>query len=115
MKLQGDFGGVTPVFFFGGLHWIRTTRGKGFAGIAYYPIDNLELRLSGYDVGGISGARAGVEYLLPQMINGAATTIALNGSVGNHGTSSLMTKLKFMFGTGAVNNKTLIERRRQDD
>ncbi len=91
------------------------TRGYGTIGTAYYPTDNLQLSLSGYDYGGLSGVQGGAEYLLPQRVNGVATTISANALIGNHGTSGAMARLRFMFGPTPANNKTLIERRRQDD
>ncbi|HEX3936810.1 MAG TPA: tail fiber domain-containing protein [Xanthobacteraceae bacterium] len=109
-------GRFTPFATVGAFH-VQTLSTKGFGtiGTAYYPIDNLQLKLSGYDFGGISGVRGGVEYLLPQRINGVATTIGANGFVGNHGMSGAMGRISFLFGPTPSNNKTLVERRRQDD
>jgi len=91
------------------------TKGYGTVGLAYYPTDNLQFALGGYDYGGYGGVQGGIEYLLPIKINGLATTVGADGFAGNHGTSGAMARLKFLFGPTPANNKTLIERRRQDD
>jgi hypothetical protein len=91
------------------------TKGYGTVGLAYYPTDNLQLALSGFDAGGFSGVQGSAEYLLPQRINGVATTVSADGFVANHGSSGAMARLKFLFGPTPANNKTLIERRREDD
>jgi hypothetical protein len=91
------------------------TKGYGTLGSAYYPTPNIQLTLKGYDYGGFSGLNGGAEYLLPLSSNGVATTISVEGFVGNRGLSGATASLKFLFGPTAANYKTLIERRRQDD
>jgi hypothetical protein len=115
-NLESYSGRFTPFATVGAFR-VQTlaTKGFGSVGTAYYPTDNVQLKLSGYDYGGISGVRGGVEYLLPQRINGVATTIGADGFAGNHGASGAMARLSFLFGPTPANNKTLIERRRQDD
>ena len=94
----------------------QSTDGFGMIGAGYYPTDNLQLSLGGYDFGGISGAQAGVEYLLPKPASSTvAITVGADGYVGNHGTSGAMARLQFLTGFDGHNNKTLIERRREDD
>lgn len=119
LSTEGYFGRWTP-FAKAGAFAFQSSPTHGYAsiGTAYYPTDNLQLSISVSDYGGFTSGHAGVEYLLPKSVtsfSGVATTVSLNGSVGNHGTSALLAKLKFMFGPSSTNNKTLIERRRQDD
>jgi hypothetical protein len=114
---EGYFGRAT-LFAVGGAFHIQGLRtdGLGMIGAAYYPTDNLQFTLSGYDFGGISGAQAGVEYLLPKpAASPLAMTIGADGYVGNHGTSGAMARLRFLTGANGPNNKTLIERSREDD
>jgi hypothetical protein len=115
-NLEGYFARITT-FATVGAFGVQSsaTRGYGTIGTAIYPTDNLQLALGGYDYGGLSGVRGGVEYLLPKETTTVATTVSVDGFVGNHGTSGAMAKFKFMFGPTPANNKTLIERRRQDD
>jgi len=115
-NFEDYFGRFTPYASVGAFN-VQTmkTKGYGTIGMAYYPTDNLQLSLGGYDYGGVAGAQGGVEYLLPQKVNGVATTVSVNGYVGNKGTSGAMARMNFLFGPTSVNNKTLIERRRQDD
>jgi hypothetical protein len=115
-NFEGYFARITP-FATAGAFGVQgsATRGYGTIGTAIYPTDNLQLALGGYDYGGLSGVRGGVEYLLPKEATTVATTVSVDGFVGNHGTSGAMAKFKFIFGPTPANNKTLIERRRQDD
>jgi hypothetical protein len=116
-NFEGYFGRWTPFATVGafGAQGLATA-GYGTIGAAYYPTDNLQFALSGYDYGGFSGVQGGVEYLLPKPSGTAvATTVSVDGFVGNHGTSGAMARLKFLLGPKPDNNKTLIERRRQDD
>lgn len=115
-NFESYIGRITPFASVGAIGvQSLATRGYGTLGAAYYPTDNLQLTVGGYDYGGFSGAQGGIEYLLPQRINGVATTVSANGFVGNHGTSGAMARMTFLFGPKPTNNKTLIERRRQDD
>jgi hypothetical protein len=114
---EGYFGRVT-LYAVGGAFGIQglSTDGLGTIGAAYYPTDNLQLSLGGYDFGGISGAQAGMEYLLPKPPGSTvAVTVGADGYVGNHGTAGAMARLRFLSGLDGPNNKTLIERRREDD
>jgi hypothetical protein len=114
---EGYFGRVT-LFAAAGAFRLQglSTYGLGTVGAAYYPTDNLQLSLGGYDFGGISGAQAGAEYLLPKLPGSTvAVTVGADGYVGNHGTSGAMARLRFLTGLNGPNNKTLIERRREDD
>jgi hypothetical protein len=114
---EGYFGRVT-LYAVGGAFGAQglSTDGLGTIGAAYYPTDNLQLSLGGYDFGGISGAQAGVEYLLPKPTGSTvAVTVGADGFVGNHGTAGAMARLRFLTGLDGPNNKTLIERRREDD
>ena len=115
-NLEAYFARFTP-FATAGAFGVQdlATKGYGTVGTAFYPTDNLQLALGGYDYGGLSGVRGGVEYLLPKEATTVATTVSVDGFVGNHGTSGVMAKFKFLFGPTPANNKTLIERRRQDD
>jgi len=117
-NFEGYYGRFTPFASVGAFRVSSSatrTRGYGTLGTAYYPTDNLQLALSVYDHGGRSGVQGGVECLLPKQITAVATTVSVNGFVGNHGTSGAMARLKFLLGPTPANNKTLIERRRQDD
>jgi len=114
---EGYFGRVT-LYAVGGAFGIQglSTHGLGTIGAAYYPTDNLQLSLGGYDFGGISGAQAGLEYLLSKPAGSTvAVTVGADGYVGNHGTAGAMARLRFLSGLDGPNNKTLIERRREDD
>jgi hypothetical protein len=114
---EGYFGRVT-LYAVGGAFNLQGlgTYGLGTVGAAYYPIDNLELSLSGYDDGGITGGRVGFEYLLPKAAESTvAVTVGADGYIGNHGSSGATARLRFLTGLDGPNNKTLIERRREDD
>jgi hypothetical protein len=116
-NVEGYFGRVT-LFSTAGAFRVQglSTDGFGTIGAAYYPTDNLQLTLTGYDYGGISGAQGGIEYLLPKPTGSTvAVTVGADGFVGNHGTSGAMARLRFLSGLNGPNNKTLIERRREDD
>jgi len=115
-NFEGYYGRFTPFATVGAFGVSSlATRGYGTLGTAYYPTDNLQLDLGIYDYGGRSGVQGGVECLLPKQITAVATTVSVSGFVGNHGTSGAMARLKFLLGPTPANNKTLIERRRQDD
>jgi hypothetical protein len=115
-NFEGYFGRFTP-FATVGVIGVQSLKAAGYGtiGAAYYPTDNLQLALSGIDYGGSSGVQGGIEYLLPLKVQGMATTVSVDGFAGNHGMSGAMARLTLLFGPKTANNKTLIERRRQDD
>jgi hypothetical protein len=115
-NFEGYFDRFTP-FATAGAFGVQSLKAAGYGtiGTAYYPTDNLQLALSGIDYGGTSGVQGGIEYLLPEKVQGIATTVSVDGFAGNHGTSGVMARIKLLFGPNVANNKTLIERRRQDD
>ncbi len=115
-NFEGYFSRFTP-FATAGVFGVQSLNsfGYGTIGTAYYPTDNLQLALSGFDYGGSSGVQGGIEYLLPETVQGVATTVSVDGFAGNHGMSGATARLKLLFGPKTANNKTLIERRRQDD
>jgi len=90
------------------------TKGYGTIGLAYYPIDDLQLALIGYDYGGREGLEGGIEYLLPYRFYGVATSVGAGGVIGTGGKAAVIAMLKFMFGPTPDNNKSLILRRRED-
>jgi hypothetical protein len=115
-NFEGYFGRFTP-FATAGAFGVQSLKAAGYGtiGTAYYPTDNLQLALSGIDYGGSSGVQGGIEYLLPEKVQGIATTVSVDGFLGNHGMSGAMARFTLLFGPKTANNKTLIERRRQDD
>jgi len=115
-NFEGYFDRFTP-FATAGAFGVQDLKSAGYGtiGTAYYPTDNLQLALSGFDYGGSSGVQGGIEYLLPEKVQGVATTVSVDGFAGNHGTSGVMARMTLLFGPKPANNKTLIERRRQDD
>lgn len=115
-NFEGYFGRFTP-FATAGAFGVQGLKADGYGtiGMAYYPTDNLQLALSGIDYGGSSGVQGGIEYLLPEKVQGVAATAAVDGFAGNHGMSGAMARFTLLFGPKTANNKTLIERRRQDD
>jgi hypothetical protein len=117
LKTEGYFGQFTP-FVSGGAFGVQTLKTAGYAsgGVAYYPIDNLRLSLSGFDYGGFVGLSGGVQYLLPKSVaswNGVSTAVSVNGMAGNHGVSGVRGGLVFRF--GQPSDKPLIRRDREDD
>jgi hypothetical protein len=115
LSAEGYWGRFTP-FASGGVFGTNLTKTVGMVsgGLGYYPVDNLQLSVGGFDVGGLAGASAGIEYLLPQPIANVPTSIFANGFAGNHGASGAVAGLHFMIGP-VPKDKTLIRRRREDD
>ena len=109
LGLFDAYGNLQPNF---GRRFTQPTSFFDHVELDYYALDDLKLSLAHEYTGAINSAVLGAEYLF-RTGNGIAPAIFVEGSIGEHGTGSIVAGLRFYF--GQEGDKTLIRRQREDD
>jgi hypothetical protein len=84
----------------------------GIGDVAFYPTDDFRLEVGGSDILGDLSVHGGGEYMFHNL--GAPLSVTADARVHANGSYALTVGLKGYFG-GNDDNKTLIDRQRQDD
>ncbi len=92
-------------------HLFDQTRLFDHLEVAYFPLDDLRLSVAHEYTGGFNAVVADVEYLL-RTGKGIAPSVFAEGSLGEHGASSILGGIRVYFGE---EDKSLINRQREDD